>query len=161
MISAAAGRREHLAGRPACSGFNEINKGAAMTLTINKKTRSRQHAFGWARVGSVALTYPLSILFAMAAGTKFMKYGTYRSYLHEAGLMGEGAAWWLSFTLPALELIVAGLVAWPKTRRVGLLTALALLPFYHYYIHYALNEAPFTPCGCLGALPITWAQHYT
>src|SRR5690606_17274115 len=138
MISAAAGRREHLAGRPACSGFNEINKGATMTLTINKKTRSRQHAFGWARVASVALTYPLSILFAMAAGTKVMKYATYRSYLHASGLMGDGAAWWLSFMLPALELTVAALLVWPRTRRAGLLTAIALLPCYHYYIYYAL-----------------------
>src|SRR5690606_6042790 len=132
-----------------------------MALTINNKAKPQRGAFNWARVASAMLTYPLSILFAMAAATKVMKYATYRSYLHESGLVGEGAAFWLSFTLPALELILAGLLAWPKTRRVGLFATLALLPFYHYYVYYALNQASFTPCGCLGALPISWAQHYT
>ncbi|MEC3879323.1 MauE/DoxX family redox-associated membrane protein [Parapedobacter sp. 10938] len=132
-----------------------------MALTINNKAKPQTKALSWGRVISAVLTYPLSVLFAMAAATKVMKYATYRSYLHESGLVGEGVAFWLSFTLSALELILAGLLAWPKTRRVGLLATLALLPFYQYYVYYALNEALFTPCGCLGALPISWAQHYT
>ncbi len=132
-----------------------------MALIINNKATRRYRAFNWAQVASWVLTYPLSALFAMAAATKVMKYATYRSYLHESGLVGEGVAFWLSFTLPASELIVAGLLAWPKTQRTGLLASITLLPFYHYYIHYALNEALFTPCGCLGALPISWEQHYT
>lgn len=106
------------------------------------------------------LTYPLTILFAMAAGTKVMKYATYRSYLHSSGLMGEGTALWVSIGLPLLELAVAALLPWPKTRRVGLVLSITLLPFYQYYIHYTINKAAFLPCGCLGALPITWEQHY-
>lgn len=107
------------------------------------------------------LAYPLSALFAMAASIKVVKYATYRSYLHESGLMSDGAALWVSFMLPAVELIVAGLLAWPRSRRIGLWAVIALLPFYHYYLYYVLHKAPFIPCGCLGVLPITWEQHYT
>jgi len=132
-----------------------------MALTINKNAKTKRRSINWRRLVSTVLTYPLAILFAMAACTKVMKYATYHSYLYESGLTSEGVAFWLSFTLPALELIVAGLLAWPKTRRTGLFATIGLLPFYHYYIYYALNEALFTPCGCLGALPIAWGQHYT
>lgn len=125
-------------------------------ITHNKATAPAR----WREIALRLLTYPLSALFAMAAATKVMKYATYRSYLHTSGLMDEGAAFWVSVGLPAAELAVAALVAWPRTRKAGLVAVVGLLPGYHYYIYYALNRATFLPCGCLGALPIAWEQHY-
>ena len=126
-------------------------------ITHNKATAPAR----WREIALRMLTYPLSALFAMAAATKVMEYATYRSYLHTSGLMGEGAAFWVSVGLPAAELAAAALLAWPMTRRVGLFATVALLPGYHYYVYHALNKAIFLPCGCLGALPIAWEQHYT
>jgi len=131
-----------------------------METTLNGKA-VRSKAPGWGEIALRLLTYPLSALFAMAAATKVMKYATYRSYLHTSGLMGEGAAFWVSVGLPSLELAVAALLAWPKTRKAGLVAVVGLLPLYHYYVYHALNKASFLPCGCLGALPIAWEQHYT
>lgn len=120
----------------------------------------RARSANWWAITAGILVYAMAALYAMAATTKVLKYGVYHSYLHESGLMGEAQADWMAVILPLIELTTACLLVYKKVRYVGIGLALALLPAYTYYVHYALRIAPFTPCGCLGAAPISWEGHY-
>lgn len=123
--------------------------------------KKRWHGTNYAAIVVRVITYPMAGLFTLAAATKVLKYATYSSYFTTSKLVSAFWGPYVAIVLIMAELLISFLLLWPKTRKAGLLAALGMLPFYHYYIHYVLHNAPFTPCSCLGAAPIGWEAHYT
>lgn len=115
----------------------------------------------WAEVFTRVLTYALSALFAMGAGGKLFRFGMYYSYMQESHIIRPG---WLAaivaVVLIGVELAVSALLAWPSSRKAGIIAGISLLPFHTYYVYFVLHWASFQPCSCLAVLPIGWEGHY-
>ena len=70
--------------------------------------------------------------------------------------MATLGSWLITF----IELCVALLIAWPKTRLKGLYGALALMLLFTGYTVAILFFAPYTPCSCGGVISLlSWEQH--
>ncbi|SDH29716.1 MauE/DoxX family redox-associated membrane protein [Mucilaginibacter gossypii] len=67
----------------------------------------------------------------------------------------------LVIILPPIEIITAFMVAWPKTRRMGLLiTEVLMAAFAIYIVAIMFNFFPRVPCSCGGIFKsFTWEQH--
>jgi putative oxidoreductase len=72
---------------------------------------------------------------------------------------------WLSdilvIILPPMEIAAALIVAWQKTRRIGLVvTEVLMAAFTLYIIAIMLNFFPRVPCSCGGIIKsFTWEEH--
>lgn len=66
----------------------------------------------------------------------------------------------LSFLIPVIELLVAGLLTYQRTRRAGLFLAFLLMVAFTIYIGYAVMFEPKLPCSCGGILKqMSWRNH--
>ncbi|ETZ24167.1 hypothetical protein N824_16640 [Pedobacter sp. V48] len=69
-----------------------------------------------------------------------------------AGILG-----WL---VPAVEIVIALLLMFPKTTSLGLFAALGLMTLFTAYIIAILNFSENIPCSCGGVLEhMSWQQH--
>src|SRR5690606_29433165 len=58
------------------------------------------------------------------------------------------------------ELIIALLLCFPKTTRLGLYLFLGMMTAFTVYIYLILNYSPFVPCSCGGILEkMGWMEH--
>ena len=67
----------------------------------------------------------------------------------------------LTHFLPVAELLLTGLLLWPKTRMAGLYGSGLLLTVFTVYIALVtFNFYPRVPCGCAAAFEhLSWPQH--
>ncbi|MGV3766818.1 MAG: MauE/DoxX family redox-associated membrane protein [Chitinophagaceae bacterium] len=66
----------------------------------------------------------------------------------------------ISWALPVIEIIVALLMFFHTTRRVGLLIGLSLMSAFTAYLLYLVTTAPHLPCSCAGIFSfMSWNMH--
>ncbi|MDG3583367.1 DoxX family protein [Galbibacter sp. CAA-3] len=69
-------------------------------------------------------------------------------------------AGWLAWLVPVLELLIVGLLVFPRTRLLGLMGAFTLMVMFTVYIYIILNYASYVPCSCGGVLEkLGWGEH--
>lgn len=101
------------------------------------------------------------ILFVYAGLTKLIEGNNfYNTILNSPILGGRTMASLGAWLVPLLELAVALLIAWPRTKIKGLYGALALMLLFTGYTAAILFLAPYIPCSCGGVISLlSWEQH--
>lgn len=98
-------------------------------------------------------------LFVYTALSKLQHFNSFRAILSKSPLIGntsEVVAW----ALPVTELIVALMLLFSPTRRIGLYSSLLLMSVFTIYIAYMILYVPHLPCSCGGVLKyMSWKEH--
>lgn len=103
--------------------------------------------------------YLLIILFSYAAFSKILDYQTFTIQLGQSPLLSAFAGWVVWF-IPFVELLIAVLLMFRRTRLLALVTSFALMMMFSAYIYIILHYSEFVPCSCGGILEkMTWNQH--
>lgn len=101
----------------------------------------------------------LILLFVYTALSKLMDISRFKVPLKESPLIRNYASF-LSIALPLIELIVAGLLFFPKSRLAGLYASLTLMTAFTIYIGYMISFADHLPCSCGGVISkMSWKEH--
>lgn len=101
----------------------------------------------------------LIVLWVYAAASKLLDYAHFRAQLGRSPLISgnQGTA---AVLVPLTELVIAGLLAPPRTRFAGLYAAYGLLCLFTAYLLAILNYSYYIPCSCGGILNgLSWRAH--
>lgn len=108
-------------------------------------------------INSVCSLYIL--LFVYAAVSKLLDFENFRVQLGQSPILSSYAGW-LSWSVPALEIIISLLLWFQKTRLIGLFLAYGLMVLFTAYIFIILNYSESVPCSCGGILEkLGWSEH--
>lgn len=119
-------------------------------MKLNAKTKSLI-------VEIICLLYIL--LFIYAAVSKILDFQNFLVQLGKSPLLSV-YAWWLSWSVPFLELIIVLMLLLQKYRTFGLFAALCLMSMFSAYIFIMLKFSSFVPCSCGGILEqLDWDSH--
>lgn len=101
------------------------------------------------------------VLFVYAGLTKLIEGDRFFNNLNNSPILpGNATAYILSWGVPTLEIVVALLIAIPRTRLKGLYGALGLMILFTLYVAGIVFFSPYTPCSCGEILTLlTWPQH--
>lgn len=98
-------------------------------------------------------------LFIYAAANKILDFVNFQIQLAQSPLLSSFAES-ISYLVPAIEIIISFLLAFSKTRLVGLYGSFSLMVMFSVYIIIMTNFSPFVPCSCGGILEkMSWNQH--
>jgi vacuolar-type H+-ATPase subunit I/STV1 len=129
-----------------------------METTFNKKpalslsTKKREIIFD-------VITFIFIMLFVYTASSKFMTHESFMKVLGRSPLLGPFHVL-LSYLIPAVEIILSGLLLLNKTKRLGLILSLALMLVFTVYLIYMINSGATLPCMCGGVVSLlSWKQH--
>lgn len=126
---------------------------------MKRITYPNQRPIHWRQVAVEATTLLCIALFVYAGLAKLLAYEKTAMQLARSPLLSNHASF-IAWFVPASELLIAGLMGWPKTRLVGLYAFLALMIAFTAYIAHTLYFSGAVPCSCGGALErLTWGQH--
>ncbi|MBK0368254.1 MauE/DoxX family redox-associated membrane protein [Flavobacterium agrisoli] len=99
------------------------------------------------------------LLFVYAAVNKIIAMETFTVQLAQSPLLSAFAGW-VSWFVPLIEILIAVMLIFPKTRMVGLYGALGLMTMFTAYIFVVLHFSSFVPCSCGGILEkMSWNVH--
>jgi hypothetical protein len=99
------------------------------------------------------------LLFVYTAVSKFLSFKLFELTLSHSPLISNYSSI-IALLLPIIELVVACLLVFGKSKRLGLFVALILMIVFTAYILYMLLFVPNLPCSCGGVLKsMTWTQH--
>lgn len=102
----------------------------------------------------------LILLFVYTAVSKLLDFSTFRMQLGKSPFI-TGFAGVISYGLPILELVIAGLLLFKKTKMIGLYSSLLIMSMFTAYIYAMLNYSYYIPCSCGGVLAsMTWGVHF-
>ena len=105
------------------------------------------------------ISYLFLILFTYAAFSKLATYETFLVQLGQSPLLSVFAGW-VSWIIPALEIIIAILLMINRTRFFALAASFTLMGMFTAYIYIILNYSDFVPCSCGGILEkMSWKEH--
>ncbi|WP_284653484.1 MauE/DoxX family redox-associated membrane protein [Flavobacterium terrisoli] len=106
---------------------------------------------------TVALLHIL--LFSYAAFSKLSDYETFTIQLGQSPLLSAFAGW-VSWFIPLLEILLAILLMFNRTRFFALVSSFGLMMMFSAYIYIILHYSEFVPCSCGGILEkMTWNEH--
>lgn len=98
-------------------------------------------------------------LFCYAAVSKLLDFENFRIQLGQSPLVSPYASF-LSYAVPTIELVLAGLLCFKRSRPVALWGSMALMALFFGYIAVMLLYSPFVPCSCGGILDkLGWHAH--
>lgn len=98
-------------------------------------------------------------LFIYTATSKLIDRGSFAYVLNRSPLL-EKFSNFISWTVPSVEIVIAGLLIIPKFRRLGLLLSSSLMILFTLYITYMLTVTSELPCSCGGVLnKLNWHEH--
>jgi hypothetical protein len=101
----------------------------------------------------------LVLLFVYAAGSKLMDYTKFRVELGKSPLLTAFAGL-VAIAIPIIELVIALLLSFARTRLFGLYASFTLMVLFTAYIGYILRFSPYVPCSCGGVLQkLNWTTH--
>jgi hypothetical protein len=101
----------------------------------------------------------LVLLFVYAAASKLMDFPKFRTELGKSPLLTSFANL-VAWTIPLLELTIALLLSFARTRLLGLYASFTLMVLFTAYIFYILRFSPYVPCSCGGVLQkLNWTTH--
>ena len=108
---------------------------------------------------SEVCTALLLLLLVYTGIAKLMDYPAFRMVLRTSPLIGSLAPT-MAWILPALELIIAMALFFPRTRLLGLGASATLMCLFTLYVGYMLLFEPKLPCSCGGVLSsMGWPEH--
>ncbi|WP_370528129.1 MauE/DoxX family redox-associated membrane protein, partial [Flavobacterium sp. UGB4466] len=100
------------------------------------------------------------LLFVYAAISKLLDFENFRVQLGQSPLLSAFAGS-IAWIVPAVELLIALLIALKKYRIIGLFCAFSLMVMFTTYIYIILNYSSFVPCSCGGILEkLGWKEHF-
>lgn len=107
------------------------------------------------------IRYAFIILLFYAAVTKFIEYPQFYNDLLNSPIFGnEKVAIVISWFIPVIELIIAGLLVSPRYRDLGLYLASSLIFLFTVYIIWVLEFSNNIPCSCGGIINnLSWQEH--
>lgn len=104
--------------------------------------------------------YLLIILFVYASLNKISDMGKFQYELGKSPLIPFGYNKIISYLIICIEIIIAALLSYKKTRKIGFLFSFSLMLFFTLYIYYLLNFSYYIPCSCGGILDkLSWEWH--
>lgn len=99
------------------------------------------------------------LLFVYAAVSKLLDFENFKVQIGQSPMLSIYADW-ISWLVPAIELITAIMLVIPKHRILGLYASLCLMIMFSVYIFIVLNYSYFVPCSCGGILEkMSWNTH--
>ncbi|MCR9229290.1 MAG: hypothetical protein NXH90_17855 [Flavobacteriaceae bacterium] len=105
------------------------------------------------------ITTLLVVLFVYTASSKLLDLGLFEWRLGRMPYIWSYANS-LSWGVPLLELVIAGLLVVPKLRVLGLYASGILLTLFTTYVIAVLQFSDHIPCSCGGALSaLGWDDH--
>lgn len=108
----------------------------------------------------ISLVYVM--VFAFTGLTKLMEGDQFFNNLNNSPILPDVV--WLSYIIswavPTLEIVIALLIAIPRTRLKGLYAALGLMIVFTMYVAGIVFITPYTPCSCGGIITLlSWPEH--
>ena len=102
------------------------------------------------------------VVFAFTGLTKLMEGDRFFNNLNNSPILPDMV--WLSYiiswVIPTLEIVLALLIAIPKTRLKGFYGALGLMMAFTIYVTVIVFISPYAPCSCGGIITLlSWPQH--
>ena len=102
------------------------------------------------------------VVFAFTGLTKLMEGDRFFNNLNNSPILPDLV--WLSYIIswvvPTLEIVIALLIAIPRTRLKGLYSALGLMIAFTIYVVGIVFISPYAPCSCGGIITLlSWPQH--
>ncbi|MBJ7880975.1 MauE/DoxX family redox-associated membrane protein [Gelidibacter salicanalis] len=99
------------------------------------------------------------LLFVYAGMSKLLDFETFQAQLEQFLFFGGFVAW-VSHGVILLELLIAGLLCFGKTRLLGFYLSFFLILLFTAYILTIINLAANVPCSCGGVLDaLGWKEH--
>jgi len=99
------------------------------------------------------------VLFVYTASSKLLDLGLFELRLGRMPYIAPYASL-LSWSVPVLEFVIAGLLLLPKLRMIGLYASGILLTLFTIYIIAVLQFSDDIPCSCGGVLSaLGWDDH--
>jgi hypothetical protein len=104
--------------------------------------------------------YAFIFLFLYTAINKIWKFKSFVFVMGHMPVVGETFGTFIGYFIPTIEIIISILLIIPKTKRLGLLTALILMISFTLYLIFMFFYAKHLPCNCGGVISrMTWGQH--
>lgn len=101
----------------------------------------------------------LIILFIYTALSKLSGYSNFTAQLSKSPFITSYATS-LAWTLPAVEILIALLLVFKRTRLLGLYASFFMMSLFTAYLIVMLNFSYHIPCSCGGALQyLSWNEH--
>jgi len=111
-----------------------------------------------ARIPEV-ISYFFILLFCYASISKILDFENFQAQISQSPLLSSYAGV-ISYLTIISELIIVGLLLFPKTRIKGLYCSLGIMSSFTIYIYLILNYSEFVPCSCGGILErMDWNTH--
>lgn len=105
----------------------------------------------------ICLLYVL--LFVYVSISKLLDFENFQVQLGQSPLL-SAFAFWVSWLVPIMELLIAFLLLISRFRQIGLIAALSLMSMFTAYIFIILHYSSFVPCSCGGVLEkMSWNVH--
>lgn len=105
------------------------------------------------------ISYFFILLFCYAGISKIMDFENFQLQISESPLLSVYAGF-IPFAIIILELIIAGLLCYRKTRNIGLIGSFILMLIFTGYIFFIIRTSENLPCSCGGILEkMSWHQH--
>ncbi|MFN4363591.1 MauE/DoxX family redox-associated membrane protein [Chryseobacterium hispalense] len=105
------------------------------------------------------ISYFFILLFCYAAISKILDFEKVQDQISASPLL-NGFSQFLPYTIIFVEVIIAGLLCYRKTRTIGLIGSLFLMLIFTGYIAKLLSTSKNLPCSCGGILEkMSWSQH--
>ncbi|WP_368856059.1 MauE/DoxX family redox-associated membrane protein [Gelidibacter salicanalis] len=122
----------------------------SMTLRVKHK-----------RVLTEIISLILILLFAYAGVTKFLEGKMFYNNIRNSPIFGgETIATIVAIVIPVGEIVTSFLIAWRRTRLIGLYGALVLMLLFTGYTVTLLFFTNTVPCSCGGIISLlSWEQH--
>lgn len=101
----------------------------------------------------------LTIIFVYTAVSKLVHLDLFQWRLERMPYIASYASL-ISWGVPFLELVIAGLLWFPKYRKTALYASLVLLALFTIYIIIVLKYSDSIPCSCGGVISaLGWKDH--
>jgi uncharacterized membrane protein YphA (DoxX/SURF4 family) len=105
------------------------------------------------------ITSLLMLLFIYAGLSKLLDFQTFKVELGKSPLLTAFAGG-VALFIPTIEIIIAGILAIPRWRWIGLYAAYSLMLMFTAYIIAILKFSDYIPCSCGGILQnMSWNTH--
>ncbi|AQX10857.1 MauE/DoxX family redox-associated membrane protein [Elizabethkingia meningoseptica] len=99
------------------------------------------------------------ILFCYAAISKVLDFENFQHQISASSSL-NGFSKFLPYTMIIVEVLIAGLLCYRKTRTMGLIGSFVLMLIFTGYVALLLSTNKNLPCSCGGILEkMSWQQH--
>lgn len=107
------------------------------------------------------IRYAFIILLFYSAISKLVEYSNFYNDLLNSPVFGnENLVVFISWLVPTLEVVIAGLLISIKYRNIGMYSAFVIMMIFTLYIIWVLEFSENIPCSCGGIISnFSWQEH--